>query len=66
MQASAEVIGGLLQLDRQICQNGRYRVAKKQWLDAGRGFKHYLPISIVLNCLQCKAFETISQHNCRY
>jgi hypothetical protein len=47
MQASAEFIGGLLQLDCKIGQNGRHRVVKKQRLDPGRGFKHSLPISIV-------------------
>jgi hypothetical protein len=46
MQAPAEFIGRLLQLDRKIGQTGRHRVVKKQRLDTGRDLKHSLPISI--------------------
>ncbi|WP_287296654.1 hypothetical protein [Mesorhizobium sp.] len=66
MQGSSEFIGRLLRLDREIGQDGRYRVVKKQRLNAGRCFKHSCRSQSSLNHLQCKAFEAISQHNCRY
>jgi hypothetical protein len=39
MQAAAEFIGGLLQLDREVRQDGRYRIVEKQRFYACRGFK---------------------------
>jgi hypothetical protein len=40
------VIGGLLQLDREVRQDGRYRIVGKQRLYACRSFQHFLPISV--------------------